>query len=219
MQFFNTFLSKNITVRVNKFIELFFPPILADRKIVACFFNYLQGRGFKYYDVTKNPAAYPRGKRDSDYTSSQKKTVMNLIIGKSILDIGCGNGNYLKLLAERGYKCIGIDPNYTTVNKENLQILSGFVQDFKFSEKSFDTVLSFKVIEHILEARAELVYWRTLARKRLILILPCQRYRHYVYDGHINFYPDEYQLRIQLGLSSKAVVRKVSGEWVVYEDI
>jgi len=219
MRFSNTFLSKNITVKVNKFIELFFPPILADRKIVACLFNCLQGRGFKYYDVTRNPSAYPRGKRDSDYTSSQRKAVLNLIIGKRILDIGCGNGNYLKFLAEKGYQCIGIDPNCTAVNGKNLQILSGFVQDFKFPKKSFDTVLSFKVLEHIIEARAELVYWRTLAQKRVILILPCQRYRHYVYDGHINFYPDEYQLRIQLGLSAKAIVRKVSGEWVVYEDI
>jgi len=219
VNFFNKFLSKEITVIFNKFIELFLPPILSDRKLVASFFNYLQGRGFKYYDVTQNPVTYPRGKRDSDYTKSQQKAVVDLIVGKSILDIGCGTGNYLKFLAENGYNCVGVDPNCINENKKNLQFFSGFVQDFKFPKKSFDTVLSFKTLEHIPDAKSELAYWRTLSRKRLILILPCQRYRHYVYDGHINFYPDEYQLRIQLGLSSKAVINKVSYEWVIYEDI
>jgi 2-polyprenyl-3-methyl-5-hydroxy-6-metoxy-1,4-benzoquinol methylase len=219
MSLFNVFLSKNITAKVNRGIEMFLPPVLADRKVVACLFNYLQGRGFRYFDVTKDPAAYPRGKRDSDYTTAQKEAVLQLISGKSILDVGCGSGSYIKFLAKRAFKCVGIDPSCTPLEENNLKMLQGFVQDCDFQPQSFDTVISFKTLEHIPEARAELAKWRTLAKQRLILVLPRQRYRQYVYDGHVNFYPDEYQLRLQLGLSVNTVIRKVSGEWLIYEDL
>ena len=219
MGIFSTFLSKNITAKINRVIELFIPPVFADRKIIASFFNYIQGRGFKYYDVTKDPAAYPRGKRDSDYTAAQREAVLKLILGKSVLDIGCGRACFIKLLARRRFECVGVDPNSVPFKTENLQILQGVVEEYRFPPQSFDTVLSFKTLEHIPDARAELSHWRTLAKQRLILLLPRQRYRRYVYDGHINFYPDEFQLRIQLGLSDKTVIQKVSGEWLVYEDL
>ncbi|MFC1761619.1 class I SAM-dependent methyltransferase [Planctomycetota bacterium] len=200
-------------------IELFIPPILGDRKIVASFFNCLQGRGFRYIDPMSDPVTYPRGKRETDYTTKQKNTVTGLIVGKDILEIGCGAGAFIKSLCLEEYVCTGVDPNCTPVSSQHLKLLSGIVQEFNFPEQSFDTVISFKTLEHIPDAKSELVYWRKLARRRVILVLPCQRYRRYVYDGHINFYPDEYQLRLQLGLSSDANVLKVNHEWLVYEDV
>jgi len=219
MSFYNVFLSKNITACVNRCIEMCLPPILADRKIVAAFFNFLQGRGFRYFDVRENPASYPRGKRDSDYTTAQKNAVLQLLAGPTVLDVGCGSGSYIKFLAQKDFDCIGVDPGCAPLEGTHIKMLRGFVKDFGFQPKSFDTVMSFKTLEHIPDAKAELAGWRVLARKRLILVLPRQRYRQFVYDGHINFYPDEYQLRLQLGLSPDAVVSRVSGEWLIYENL
>ena len=219
MTLFDLLLAKRITARINKAIELFIPPIMSDRKIVARFFNFLQGRGFRYFDVTKNPVAFPRGKRDSDCSKRQWQAVFELVLGHDILDIGCGNGSYVKFLASRGFQVTGVDPNGDFDEGANWRVLKGFLEEFDFPPRSFDTVLSFKTLEHIPDARMALSYWRSLASKRLILVLPCQRYRRFVYDGHINFYPDEYQLRIQLSLSSNSVVQKIDGEWLVYEDL
>jgi ubiquinone/menaquinone biosynthesis C-methylase UbiE len=101
----------------------------------------------------------------------------------------------------------------------NWQILNGVVEDFDFQESSFDTVVSFKTLEHIPDPKTVLNSWKKFARHRIILVLPCQRYRRYVYDGHINFFPDEFQLRTQLGLPEHAIVKKIDFDWLVYEDI
>lgn len=213
------FLKRNLTLVINKAIELLFPPILSDRKLVACLFNYLQGRGFRYYDATKDPVAIPRCHRDSDCSSKILQKAMSLVVGVKVLDIGCGSGTFIKQLAKNGHHCTGIDPNQPDERGQNWQIQKGFVGDYNFSEKSFNTVISFKTLEHIPDAKTELQAWRKLGLDRVILILPCQRYRRYVYDGHINFYPDEFQLRMQLGLNKNAKVEKIDYEWLIYENV
>ena len=135
-----------------------------------------------------------------------------------VLDIGCGQGTFIKKMSTCGYTTVGVDPNQESIQGQNWRILKGFVEDFDFQSKPFDTICSFKALEHITDAKSILAYWKKLAKYRIILILPCQRYRKYVYDGHINFYPDEYQLRMQLGLGDSAVVKKIDGDWLVYED-
>jgi SAM-dependent methyltransferase len=186
---------------------------------MACLFNFLQGRGFRYIDVTEDPAAFPRGKRDSDCTPAQWRAALDLIAGESVLDIGCGSGSFVKLVAEKGFTATGVDPWGQPDGENNWRVLKGYAENSGFPEKAFDTVLSFKTLEHIPDARSTLEFWRTLARRRLILLLPCQRYRRFGYDGHVNFYPDEYQLRIQLRLKDNASITKVDNEWLVSEDM
>lgn len=210
--------NKKLTAMVNRAIEMLLPPILSDRKLVACFFNLLQGRGFRYIDVTLDPAAFPRGKRDSDCTPNQWNAALSLICGKTILEIGCGSGSFVEYLASKGFTVTGVDPGSHPKEGRNWRILKAYVEDCGFQNKFFDTVLSFKTLEHIPDASSTLAYWRTLMKRRIVLILPCQRYRRFGYDGHVNFYPDEYQLRIQLNLKNNALVTKIDGEWLVSEE-
>jgi SAM-dependent methyltransferase len=213
------FLHKRFTARVNKAIELFLPPVISDRKFIACLFNYLQGRGFRYFDVTRDPVNFSRCSRNSDFTDNQMAAAMGLIVGTKILDIGCGKGLFIKRLAAKGMSCIGVDPNQVDEKGENWKIIRGYAEALDFQDSNFDTVVSFKALEHIPDAKSTLILWRNLARSRIVLLLPCQRYRRYVYDGHINFYPDEFQLRLQLGLADHAVVEKIEGDWLIHENI
>jgi 2-polyprenyl-3-methyl-5-hydroxy-6-metoxy-1,4-benzoquinol methylase len=212
-------LSKKITGKINKAIEMFFPPILVDRKFVASLFNFLQGRGFCYIDPSKDPVNFPRCNRDSDCTPDQIKAVLELISGSQVLDIGCGNGGFVKKLGALGFQATGIDPQVTPDKGNKWRLLKGTLSDDDFPERSFDTVVSLKTLEHIPDAKSALSLWRTFARHRIILLLPCQRYRKFVYDGHINFYPDEYQLKLQLGLQDNAIIKKINGEWLIHEDL
>jgi len=213
----NWLLDKSITNRINYFIEHYVPPVLSDRKFVAAFFNGLQGRGFRYYDAAENPVNVPRCRRDTDCSRKIIERAMEFVVGENVIDIGCGSGSFIKSLAKAGFKCVGVDPNQENEQGDSWQILHGFVDDFDFHEGAFDTLASFKTLEHIPDARSSLERWRKLARYRVILIVPCQRYRRYVYDGHVNFYPDEFQLRIQLGLRDDALVEKFGYEWLVVE--
>ena len=215
---YDLIVNKKITARVNRAIEMLLPPILSDRKLVARLFNFLQGRGFRYIDVTKDPAAFPRGKRDSDCTPNQWIAAFDLISGKTILEIGCGSGSFVKYLAAKGFAVTGVDPRSCPKEDRNWRILKAYVEDCGFQNRSFDTVVSFKTLEHIPDARSTLAFWRTLAKRRIVLILPCQRYRRFGYDGHVNFYPDEYQIRIQLNLKNNALITQIDGEWLVSEE-
>ncbi|MCH7911335.1 MAG: acyl-CoA dehydrogenase C-terminal domain-containing protein [Candidatus Hydrogenedentes bacterium] len=40
-----------------------------------------------------------------------------------------------------------------------------------------------------------------IARYRIVVVVPRQRYRKYTYDSHIHFFPDEFQLFYGLGIS------------------
>ena len=64
-----------------------------------------------------------------------------------IADLGCGEGNYLKILNKQGHSVTGID------------IVKQFKEDFKFEKidlnkkwkikKQFDTILAIELIEHL----------------------------------------------------------------------
>jgi 2-polyprenyl-3-methyl-5-hydroxy-6-metoxy-1,4-benzoquinol methylase len=76
-----------------------------------------------------------------------------------ILDIGCGIGDIVELLADKGACVTGIDISKEAVRKsrerflENpmVNIVTEKVEDMKFSPNSFDLVTSITVLQHIVE--------------------------------------------------------------------
>jgi SAM-dependent methyltransferase len=75
-----------------------------------------------------------------------------------ILDIGCGRGEWLKLLGQRGYKARGVDLNENFVlecQQKGLEIVSGEAIQYLHNQppESFSAVTSFHVVEHLPFAR------------------------------------------------------------------
>ena len=78
--------------------------------------------------------------------------------GESVLDVGCGAGEGVKLLRERGCKASGMDVNGSLVDKT-----LGFVGDVQRIggiDGMFDVVLSIDVLEHLDD-------WRVALREML----------------------------------------------------
>ncbi|GEM_PF-5015147 len=68
-----------------------------------------------------------------------------------ILDVGCGNGHFLRQLKERGYNVVGIDKN-TPKTAPWMNFEPDFVMDamdMKFKDNSFDVVIALEVVEHV----------------------------------------------------------------------
>lgn len=73
--------------------------------------------------------------------------------GKTMLDIGCGTGEFLKAAADCGFNVTGIDVNSTTteyvVNKYGFHTITGLFGAGTFAHCSFDVVVLSHVIEHL----------------------------------------------------------------------
>jgi SAM-dependent methyltransferase len=71
-----------------------------------------------------------------------------------ILDIGCGRGEFLKLLQERGHKAIGIEVNLTLVDRlqsKGLEVYAADALEYLDSvpDNSLGGITAFQVVEHL----------------------------------------------------------------------
>jgi 2-polyprenyl-3-methyl-5-hydroxy-6-metoxy-1,4-benzoquinol methylase len=85
-----------------------------------------------------------------------------------ILDLGCGNGEFVNKLNEAGFDAIGIDLNKKH-SENNSYILYGAIPDIleTLDSNTFDVVVSFHLIEHL-----ELNALKTMFRETFRLLKP-----------------------------------------------
>ena len=83
-----------------------------------------------------------------------------LVAGMRLLDIGAGGGFFPYTVKQQGYDIEGIEPNrgYAAYARDELQldIRTGFLQDFDFTEDSFDIITLNHVLEHLEDPGAAL---------------------------------------------------------------
>lgn len=106
---------------------------------------------YQDYKKGKAPWATLNGVLHPSFIKFVKKSRFEL---KSVLDLGCGDGKYLKFLRQFGFKTSGIDSSKTAIKmtKENLGDNS-FVKAVDFYKYDipvgkFDFIISVKAIHH-----------------------------------------------------------------------
>ena len=97
------------------------------------------------------------------------------IRGKSVLDVGGGEGAYSLELSRAGYDTVVAD-----INPESLKAAAAnglktrfLQQDELLGDGVADTVLLIEVLEHVQDPKAFLQAAVTAARKRVVFTLPC----------------------------------------------
>jgi len=107
----------------------------------------------KYFEIRK---AY------SDRNTQWKRTYASIKTDnpKTVLDVGCGTGQCVAFLRERGLDAWGTDFSEDAFNNsivQDFQIIAP-ANELPFADKSFDVVVSSDFFEHIKEEEIDAVY-------------------------------------------------------------
>ena len=135
------------------------------------------------------------GHEDYYVFAKVKKIVEDIFKGKvgSALDVGCGRGEALKMLAEKDWECTGVDysPSAITRAKKNLKdfrvnLEARGVPQIIYPDKAFDLVLFLNVWEHLNDSEIDQFFTHLVKfiKKDGIFIIQTSPTRYQVRLGH-----------------------------------
>lgn len=91
----------------------------------------------------------------------------------TILDVGCANGDFLKVARSRGWEVFGADPSAARaqVEAQGIPLVGKTVHDADIEEGSLDAVTFWDVLEHVTNPVADLIRARALLKPNGVLAL------------------------------------------------
>lgn len=115
------------------------------------------------------------------------KKKLNLINGysskeKTLLDIGCGTGDFLETAFKNNWKVFGIEPNQqarTVANNKVKDSVFETNQLLKFKPHSFDIITLWHVLEHLPNLEEQVSIFKTLLKPNGTLIIAVPNYKSY----------------------------------------
>ena len=155
--------------------------------------------------------------RDTDTTPAQIDAIVAAARGR-VLEVGCGNG----MIAERlrlcgAHEVVAVDVTLgsaeETRRRAGCAVALAGLPDLPFPDDAFDTVVCSHTLEHIPDLWRAAAELRRVA-KRVIVVVPCQRYYRYTIDYHLHFFPNAGPLERLLGGSATLI----DGDWFVIAD-
>lgn len=101
---------------------------------------------------------------------------------KTLLDIGCGTGDFLQVAAHAGWTISGIEPNDQArhiANKKTNAAVFDTDQLLKFEAHSFDVITLWHVLEHLPELEQQFVIFKKLLKPNGVLVIAVPNYKSY----------------------------------------
>lgn len=96
--------------------------------------------------------------------------------GARLLEIGCASGLFLELAAQRGFEGVGVEVSKFAsayARGKGLNVLTGRLRDQNFPTESFDVVVMWHVIEHLVDPAGELLEINRILRRGGYLFIEC----------------------------------------------
>ena len=234
---FSAWKQRRFTNLIRHVLDDWLPPALRDNRLLfGAMGRAFHGANFdldfkrKAHDMSEAEFldAYARlevkGKgryRPTDMTEDELDWMTSNTLGPEVLEVGCGQGELaLRLAARDDLRVTATDLCPADVEGVRVRAASrglairaevANLEQLPFLNKSFDTVLCAHTLEHVRrfdQAVAELV---RVTRRRLLVVVPCQRYYRYTVDYHLHFFPEPEQLVLRMGLPD-ARCAKVTGD-------
>lgn len=232
---------RRFTNLIRYFLDDWLPPVLRDNRLLFQALGYVfHGPGFdldfkrKAHAMTEEELeqAYERLQvnerhqvkeryRPSDMTKAEMEWMTRNAVGPEVLEVGCGQGELVLQLAQRGdlhltatdFNRKNIDDVRDRMAKLGLNVDAQVanLEQLPFPDSSFDTVLCAHTLEHVRRFEKAVAEMVRVTRRRLLVVVPCQRYYRYTIDYHLHFFPAQEQLLLRMGLPN-AVCEKLTGD-------
>ena len=150
--------------------------------------------------------------RDTDTTPAQLAAIVTAARGR-VLEVGCGNGAVAERLAT-AHEVVAVDVTLgstrATRDRAGCAVAVAGLPALPFRDRAFDTVVCAHTLEHIPDLFAAAAELRRVAR-RVVVVVPRQRYYRYTVDYHLHFFPSAAPLLHLFGGRAELV----DGDWVV----
>ena len=230
-------LSSELTTKVKHLLDNYCFPFLRDAyffmalPMYLCFSKkYKQVMSFKekapymtaeeYANIYAELAPFHLS-RSTDLNRKCVDRILKDITGQSVLDIGCGNCFLLKRIGEtRDIDLFGMDLSAKT-EESNIRIINGMAEKIPLEGKSIDTVVCTHVLEHVIDIKQAIFELRRVAKKRIIIVVPCERPYKYTFNLHLRFFPyiHSFLLEMMPFNREKTICEKIGGDIYYLEDM
>jgi len=125
--------------------------------------------------------------RDSDTTPAQVDWILSNIgpLPLKLLEIGPGTGIMTKRMRAAGYDVSVVDIHPF---QKDPQYLQGTVEHIPLPDKSVDVIVLAHVIEHVPSLTKAFLELERVARDRVLIVTPKQRFFRWTFDYHLHFF-------------------------------
>jgi len=126
----------------------------------------------KVYQIVRNISLKNKLKLINSFSSEEK----------NLLDIGCGTGDFLKILKEDKWLVTGIEPNdeaRTIANQKTNNRVHKNEYLLQLKENSFDVITLWHVLEHLPDLEEQIAAFKKLLKKNGTLIIAVPNYKSF----------------------------------------
>jgi ubiquinone/menaquinone biosynthesis C-methylase UbiE len=130
--------------------------------------------------------------------------------GGSVLEVGAGIGTLAIRLAKEGFDVTGLDVSSEALRRAQerakeegvaIRWKEGFAEALPFPDKSFDYITCCHTLEHVKDLPKATAELKRVARRRIIVLTPKQKFRLYAENYHTQFFGSSDQLAAAFGLA------------------
>ena len=234
-------LSSELTIKIKYILDNYCFPFLRDSyffmllPMYLCFSKkYKQVMEFKakapymsaeeYAEIYAETAPFHLS-RPTDLNRECVEKILKDVTGGSALDIGCGRCFLLKKIGEtHKIELTGLDlvlSETSDTDTNNFKIVNGTAESIPLEDKSIDTVICTHVLEHVIDLKLAISEIRRVAKRRIIIVVPCERPYKYTFSLHLRFFPyiHSFLLEMMPFNKGKIICEKVGGDIYYLEDL